>query len=306
MNTYLIIEQLYSLWRWITGLGAALAIVPLILRFVFKKRRIRDESESNNTPPFFLIALMMLGILLVFGSLIVHNAFVRVPPLYGKTVKAAWQELQYVELNGGLSKGRLIENNNYDCIVVSQSAETGLLVPKGTVIILDYVNGNQNYGTNSITMPKDDDSFGERIIPDGYASVPSVVDLEEEEAVQLLESSRLEASVWWLSSLNDKLSTYYIIEQSIPAGSVVPIGTKVEIQRSGIKNGTSVVVPRVVEMDQEEATALLTNSGLSFQVWWTEDVNSSSSEEVFIAEQSIPEGSEVPAGTVIRLKLGVR
>ena len=124
--------------------------------------------------------------------------------------------------------------------------------------------------------------------------------------MQLLESSGLGTSVWWLSSLNDILSAYYIIEQSIPAGSVVPIGTKVEIQRSGIKNGTSVVVPCVVGMDQEEATALLTNSGLSFQVWWTEEVNNSSSEEVFIAEQSIPEGSEAPAGTVVRLKLGVR
>ena len=123
--------------------------------------------------------------------------------------------------------------------------------------------------------------------------------------MQLLESSGLGTSVWWLSSLNDILSAYYIIEQSIPAGSVVPIGTKVEIQRSGIKNGTSVVVPCVVGMDQEEATALLTNSGLSFQVWWTE-VNNSSSEEVFIAEQSIPEGSVVPAGTVVRLKLGIR
>lgn len=306
MSAYSIIEQLYNLWAWVTGLGVVITIVPFFLGHVFNKRGTRDESEHSITPYSFLIALMMLGILLVFGSLIVHNAFVRVPPLYGKTVKAAWQELQYAELNGGLSKGRLIEGKNYDSVVVSQSIETGILVPKGTVIIMDCVNGTQNNDNNNIETPKENEVSDETKIPVHCVSVPNVVDLEEEKAVQLLESSGLEASVWWLSSLNDKLSTYYIIEQSIPAGSVVPIGTKVEIQRSGIKNGTSVVVPCVVGMDQEEATALLTNSGLSFQVWWTEEVNNSSSEEVFIAEQSIPEGSEAPAGTVVRLKLGVR
>lgn len=257
-------------------------------------------------PSSILAALMILGIFLILGSLIIHNAFVRVPPLYGKTVKTGWQELQYVELNGGLSKGRLINENNYDCAVVSQSIEAGILVPKGTVIIMDCVSGNQNTGTDEIPIPKEHGTSSEGMIPEGYVRVPNVVDLEEERAVQLLESCGLEACVWWLSSLNDKLSTYYIIEQSIPAGSIVPIGTKVEIQISGIKNGTSVVVPRVVGMDQEEATALLTNTGLSFQVWWTEDVNNSSSEKMFIAEQSIPDGSKVPAGTVIRLKLGVR
>lgn len=306
MNAYSIIEQLYNLWVWIAGLGAVLTIIPFFGGLVLNKRGAKDESERNNIPSYFSLALKMLGILLILGSLIVHNVYVRVPPLYGKTVRAAWQELAYTELNGGLSKGRLISENNYDCIVVFQGIETGILVPKGTFITFDCTNWNQNTSTSNITMPKENVFSSEMIIPDGYVRVPSVVDLEEEKAVQLLESSGLEASVWWLSSLNDKLSTYYIIEQSIPAGSVVAIGTKVEIQKSGVKNGTSVVVPRVVGMDQEEATALLTNTGLSFQVWWTEDVNNSSSEKLFIAEQSIPEGSEVPAGTVVRLKLGVR
>lgn len=304
MNAYLIIEQLYNLWGWIAGLGAILAILPLLLSGVFNKGVARNESGRSISHTFFLIVLTMIGILLMFGSLIVYNAFVRVPPLYGKTVRAAWQELEYTELNGGLSKGRLISENNYDSVVVSQSIETGILVPKGTVIILDCANWNQNTNTSSISTPKENNTSSEMIIPDGYVRVPSVVDLEEEKAVQLLESSGLEASVWWLSSLNDKLRAYYIIEQSIPAGSVVAIGTKVEIQRSGIKNGTLVVVPRVVGMDQEEATALLTNTGLSFQVWWTEDVNNSSSEKMYIAEQSIPEESTVPAGTIVRLKLG--
>ncbi len=304
MNIYLIVEKLHSLWEWIAGLGVVLTIVSFFLGVVLKKRGTRDESVRNNSPSSILAALMILGIFLILGSLIIHNAFVRVPPLYGKTVKTGWQELQYVELNGGLSKGRLINENNYDCAVVSQSIEAGILVPKGTVIIMDCVSGNQNTGTDEIPIPKEHGTSSEGMIPEGYVRVPNVVDLEEERAVQLLESSGLEASVWWLSSLNDKLSAYYIIEQSIPAGSVVAIGTKVEIQRSGIKNGTLVVVPRVVGMDQEEATALLTNTGLSFQVWWTEDVNNSSSEKMYIAEQSIPEESTVPAGTIVRLKLG--
>ena len=127
MSVYSIIEQLYSFWAWVTGLGVVLTIVPFFLRLVFNKREAKDESEQNNTPSSFLVVLILLGIVLICGSLIIHNAFIRVPPLYGKTVKAAWQELQYAELNGGLSKGRLIDENNYDSVVVSQSIETGII-----------------------------------------------------------------------------------------------------------------------------------------------------------------------------------
>ena len=95
MNAYLIIEQLYNLWGWIAGLGAILAILPLLLSGVFNKGVARNESGRSISHTFFLIVLTMIGILLMFGSLIVYNAFVRVPPLYGKTVRAAWQELEY-------------------------------------------------------------------------------------------------------------------------------------------------------------------------------------------------------------------
>lgn len=172
--------------------------------------------------------------------------------------------------------------------IISQSIAAGASVPEGSLIELEL--SAQENNTPSVSPSAD------------LIEVPYVVDMKEQEAVKTMEECGLTVQVWWLTGVDESLDSYYIVSQSIPAGSMVPVGTLVELERSGIKTGTPVNVPNVVGMEQQEATALLTNMGLQFQVWWTEESNISS-EYYYIVNQSIPADSSVPAGTLVRLEL---
>lgn len=172
--------------------------------------------------------------------------------------------------------------------VVSQSIAESSNIPEGSLIELELSSKKEEI---SITPPAMD-----------MVEVPKVVDLEELEAVRVLEERGLTAQVFWVTGTNESLAQYYIINQSIPAGSSVPFGTLIELERSGIKLGTPVTVPNVIGMEQTEATTLLKNMGLNFQVWWTEE-NNISVEDYYIINQSMPMDSLVSSGTVIKLEL---
>lgn len=172
--------------------------------------------------------------------------------------------------------------------VVSQSIAEGTYVPEDSLIELKLSSKKEEI---FITPPTAD-----------MIEVPKVVDLEESEAVRVLEECGLTAQVFWITGTDETLAQYFIINQSIPAGSSVPFGTLIELERSGTKLDTPVTVPNVIGMEQTEATTLLKNKGLDFQVWWTEE-NNTSVEKYYIINQSIPMDSLVSSGTVIKLEL---
>lgn len=96
--------------------------------------------------------------------------------------------------------------------------------------------------------------------------------------------------------------------QSIEAGTVIKKHTIVELSYRYPVNveeftGEKVSVPNVVGMEQMEATSLLTERGLQFQVWWTDNGDFEYSDTYYIIGQSIPAGSDIPAGTLIKLEL---
>lgn len=68
------------------------------------------------------------------------------------------------------------------------------------------------------------------------------------------------------------------------------------------KANSLVSVPNVVGMEQNEAIVLLTDQGLQFQIWWTEE-NNIDVDQCYIIDQSIPAESSVPAGTLVRLEV---
>lgn len=137
--------------------------------------------------------------------------------------------------------------------------------------------------------------------------VPNVVGMEQIEATELLANRGLQFQVWWTEENNISSEHYYVIDQSIPAESSVLAGTLVELELSPKKEVASelVFVPNVIGMEQIEATELLTNQGLQFQVWWTEE-NNIAAEQYYIIDQSIPAYSNVVAGTLIELELSPR
>ena len=105
----------------------------------------------------------------------------------------------------------------------------------------------------------------------------------------------------------DENRTSEVIGQSVDAYTVVQKESKVTVyiqsELAEIPDVDGMIfVPNVVGMEQIEATELLTESGLQFQVWWTEE-NNIEAEQYYIISQSIPADSEVPAGTLVKLEL---
>ncbi len=98
-----------------------------------------------------------------------------------------------------------------------------------------------------------------------------------------------------------------VIGQSIDEGRIIQKSTPIVVYLNATQNSApdfqgKVIVPQVTGLEQLEAIELLTQSGLHFQVWWTE-VNNVDSEKYYIIGQSIPADCAVPAGTLIKLEL---
>ena len=175
------------------------------------------------------------------------------------------------------------------CYVGSQTIPGGSSVPQYSTVVLEL--SVQEADIPEIQEPNEEDMI----------TVPNLVGMGEYEATESLMARGLQYQVFWSEGTNESADYYYIIYQSIPADSKVPAGTLVELERSDISPTSQVIVPNVVGMEQMEATKLLTGSGLQFQVWWTLD--EAYAEPYYILEQSIPEGTSVDAGTLVRLQL---
>lgn len=209
-----------------------------------------------------------------------------VPNIVGKRYMDAQEMLS----NSGLQYRVFVSDEKdvslENAYIVSQSIMYGSKVPEGSLLELGLSDKEEN-----LSSP----------LPSTYMiEVPDVVDMEEAEAVKKLEDLGLTAQVSLQSGTNESLDHYYIVGQSIPAGSSVPEGTLIELK----KLGTSVTVPNVIGMEQTEATRLLKSLGLDFQVWWTEE-NNIPADQYYIIDQSIPADSIIPAGTLVKLELSV-
>lgn len=170
-----------------------------------------------------------------------------------------------------------------------QSIASGSSIPERTVIDLEL--SLEKVDVPPVKEPSD-------LIP-----VPNLVGMEELDAVDLLLSIGLESSVYWIQGNDENADCYYILNQSIPEGSLVAAGTVIELERSPKQPGALVEVPSVVGMEQIEATSLLMKNGLQFQVWWTAEENEAPSDVYYIKGQSIEAGDIVPAGTLVKLEL---
>lgn len=82
---------------------------------------------------------------------------------------------------------------------------------------------NQNIEDEVLLSPIDDNSSNAELV-----IVSSVVGLSQEKAVSILENAKLNFKVW--VNEEDIGDAYYVVNQSIPANSMVEIGTTIELQ----------------------------------------------------------------------------
>lgn len=195
--------------------------------------------------------------------------------------------------NGLQYRIRVAEENStsLDQYYVSyQSIAAGSIVPAGTVIDLEL-------SLHEIETPLNQETSI-------FIPVPKLIGLEEQEAVDLLMSLGLEGSVYWLQGTDENADQYYIFNQSIPEGTLVVLGTIIELEHTPKQFESPAVVPYVIGMDQDSAVNMIRANGLQFQVWWTEEENSKMPVDIYsIKGQSISAGSTVPVGTIIELEL---
>ena len=293
--------------------GVSLTVVPDITGYKLTEAKILLTSEnlnpvleagktfSNNPDAMVIGQSTAPGTLAAKGSDIIiyldnststlnSQETVTVPNLIGYEQNAAKVLLIKSKLSYAVNASRGEDINEAQLYIVGQSLPADSTVPINSKVYLDV-------SSNKPEIPA-----AQEVESSVY--IPNVVGCEEEEAIALLSESGLDVGVFWVEGNDGPFDHYYIIDQSIPAGSTVPAGSHIELERGGVKPGSSVIVPNVLGMEQIEATKLLIETGLQFQVWWTES-NNIISEYYYIIDQSIPAGYVVPAGTLIKLELSV-
>ena len=125
------------------------------------------------------------------------------------------------------------------------------------------------------------------------ATVPNVVGKTAEEA-----KAKLESAGFSYKTVGDGDT---VTDQTPVGGAIVPNNAAVILYLGAEKSGELCTVPKVVGKTAEEANKVLTNAGLIMKVT---GATSASSGNVHAISQSVPEGSQVEAGSVITVRFG--
>ena len=124
------------------------------------------------------------------------------------------------------------------------------------------------------------------------ANVPNCVGLTLEEAKQRLRENGF--------SCRTVGSGAEVTDQTPVGGSIVPGTAEIILYLGEEKPTEKCVVPKVIGMTAEQANTALTNAGLIMKVMGDTSNNSGT---IRVSTQSVAEGSEVEAGTVVSVQL---
>ena len=124
------------------------------------------------------------------------------------------------------------------------------------------------------------------------ANVPNCVGLTLEEAKQRLSENGF--------SCRTVGSGAEVTDQTPVGGSIVPGTAEIILYLGEEKPTKKCVVPKVIGMTAEQANTALTNAGLIMKVMGDTSNNSGT---IRVSTQSVAEGGEVEAGTVVSVQL---
>lgn len=228
------------------------------------------------------IGLILLFILSFSGTMLVLNATnpneVEVPNIIGMSQEEAKQKIEEAKLKFEVEK----EEYNKD-------------VPEGHIISLKTEIGNHVKDVNNLPAVKEGSTISV-IVSKGQekTTVPKVIGLEKDEAVEKLKEAKLEAEI--VEETSKKVEEGYVISQETEADTEIFAGEKVKIHVSigtGIKQ---VNVISVIGKTEEDAKKSLEALGLKVNIAYEED---SSKDNGVALKQSIEAGKTVDEGTTI-------
>lgn len=163
-------------------------------------------------------------------------------------------------------------------IIISVSVEAGTMVEEGSNVVLTVSAGSEGI------------------------EVPDVKGVSEAEGVAALSQKGFEVNK--TEGHDEYIKEGNIITQSPEAGSMAPSGTVVTIRISLGPENTKVRVPDLMGKGEEEAMALLVESGLQLGVVST--VNNENAELTgLVCYQSYSVGSYIDAGTLVDISISL-
>ena len=169
------------------------------------------------------------------------------------------------------------ENTNYaEGTVLRASAQEGIMLPKDTVIQLTVAQSSEGI------------------------TIPSVTGKSQAEATSILEKEGFVVTV--TQSYNASVQSGYVISQTPEAESSAPKGATITLTVSQGEENNKVSVPNVVGLEEMDAMASLTESGLTVGNV-TQVTNEDASLQDKVCYQSYSVGTYVEKGTAVDIRI---
>lgn len=247
-----------------------------------------DPKMEKITTILAVVAALLIGCILIFMVGRTMGVF-----SFGPKEEEQTQETEQVEmirvvgmhvdeakkalLDLGLSPEiKYEENSNYDAgTVLRASVGDGLMIDKGTNIVLTVAEAVEG------------------------VQVPSVTGKSQTEAESVLTKEGFVVNV--VESYDAAVEKGLVISQSPEAETKAPAGSNITIRVSQGAEDNKVRVPKVIDMTEMDATATLTESGLT--VGTVTQVENAETEADLVCYQSYSEGSYVDKGTAVDLRI---
>lgn len=247
-----------------------------------------DPKMEKITTILAVVAALLIGCILIFMVGRTMGVF-----HFGANEEEQAQETEQVEmirvvgmhvdeakkalLDLGLSPEiKYEENSSYDAgTVLRASVGDGLMIDKGTNIVLTVAEAAEG------------------------VQVPNVTGKSQTEAESVLTKEGFVVNV--VESYDSSVEKGMVISQSPEAQTKAPAGSNITIRVSQGAEDNKVRVPKVIDMTEMDATATLTESGLT--VGTVTQVENEETEVDLVCYQSYSEGSYVDKGTAVDLRI---
>ncbi|MBQ6554417.1 MAG: Stk1 family PASTA domain-containing Ser/Thr kinase, partial [Firmicutes bacterium] len=233
------------------------------------------ENRMNERKVIFgsvLLALLIIG-LISFGIYFVYANVINPTVVVPDFVEMQIEEAEELAANKKLylSKENINDNKVEAGVVMAQSIDSGVRVPRDSRITLTV-------------------SLGSEKIP-----MENIIDMTEEEAIDLLTSKNIHIDEIKYEN-NDRIPVGTVIRQTPAANTEIGSADKVVFYVSLGPSEENIPVPDVVGKTKEEAAQLLEKFTLKFIEGYSDTYPVGQ-----IASQGIPAGTAVPNGYTITL-----
>ncbi len=255
-----------------------------------------DPKMENLTTVLAVVAALLVGGIIIFMVGRYFNIFGELSGLGREDDEAQEEQAEQVEMIE--VEGKSLDEVKRALISLGLTPEIEYEITQsyeeGTVIRAS-IRAGQMVDINSnviLTVAEGADAV----------TVPSVIGKSQTEATSILEKAGFVVNV--TQSYDSNVENGYVIAQSPEAEKTAPPASSITIRVSQGAEITKVQVPNVVGMEEMDAVATLTESGLS--VGTVSQVNNEDAALLDkICYQSYSVGSYVDKGTIIDLKVSI-